>query len=273
MLGLGNTLVNNKFGNSFTGILNKISVPTATAYSLRLLNKDYTGNAIRVRRSSDNAETNIGFVNGKLDTATLLTFCGAGSGFVTTWYDQSGNGRNATQTTANNQPRIVNIGVLETLNGKVTVKQTINTQNLQIPAFSGMTSALINSIYSIPTGVEGACPWALSNSQSEHAPYLGELIIAPFTHLRRNLGPFAHPSGNAVCLTATVSGGVIRGFRNTVQTANTGSSIFTLPTTYRQIFGVFNTAIVSELVIFSSVGTTQDRLLLENNQMQYYGIS
>jgi hypothetical protein len=25
-----------------------------------------------------------------LDTASLLTFCGAGNGFVTTWYDQSG---------------------------------------------------------------------------------------------------------------------------------------------------------------------------------------
>ena len=73
MLGLGNTLVNNKFGNIFTGILNKISVPTAAAYSLRLLNKDYTGSAIRVRRSSDNAETDIGFTaGGDLDETALL---------------------------------------------------------------------------------------------------------------------------------------------------------------------------------------------------------
>jgi hypothetical protein len=112
MLGLGNTLVNNKFRNSFTGILNKLSVPSAAAYSLRKLDNNYTGWAIRVRRSSDNAETNIGFVNNVLDTATLLSFVGAGDGFVTTWYDQSGNGRNATQTTAGRQPNIVNAGVV-----------------------------------------------------------------------------------------------------------------------------------------------------------------
>ena len=42
------------------------------------------GSAVRVRRSSDNSETDIGFtVNGNLDTAALLTFVGAGNGFVT----------------------------------------------------------------------------------------------------------------------------------------------------------------------------------------------
>ncbi len=75
----------------------------AVAYSLRQLRTAYTGAAIRVRRSSDNAEQNIGFVNNVLDTASLLTFCGAGNGFVTTWYDQSGNANNATQSTAFNQ--------------------------------------------------------------------------------------------------------------------------------------------------------------------------
>jgi hypothetical protein len=33
-------------------------------------------------------------------------------GFVETWYDQSGNGKDATQTTAANQPKIVNAGAL-----------------------------------------------------------------------------------------------------------------------------------------------------------------
>lgn len=91
------------------------------AYSLRLLRTAYTGNAIRVRRSSDNAEQNIGFVNGVLDTASLLSFVGAGNGFITTWYDQSGNGRTVTQTTAGNQPRIVTSGSLLTSNGKATI--------------------------------------------------------------------------------------------------------------------------------------------------------
>jgi hypothetical protein len=40
------------------------------------------------------------------------------NGFVTTWYDQSGNTRNATQTTAASQPAIVRSGVIELDNGK-----------------------------------------------------------------------------------------------------------------------------------------------------------
>jgi hypothetical protein len=44
-----------------------------------------------------------------------------GSGFVTTWYDQSGNGKNSTQSTAANQPRIVNAGVLDTVNDKTAI--------------------------------------------------------------------------------------------------------------------------------------------------------
>ena len=91
----------------------------AAAYSLRLLNSDYAGSAIRVRRSSDNAEQDIGFDgNGDLNIGALVLFCGSGNGFVTTWYDQSGNARNTTQSTAANQPQIVSSGVVVTQNGK-----------------------------------------------------------------------------------------------------------------------------------------------------------
>jgi surface protein len=63
----------------------------AAAYSLRLLRSAYTGSAIRVRRSSDNTEQDIGFVSNELDTSALTTFCSGTNGFVKTWYDQSGN--------------------------------------------------------------------------------------------------------------------------------------------------------------------------------------
>jgi hypothetical protein len=90
----------------------------AAAYSLRKLTNLYLGNAIRVRRT-DNTEQDIGFnVDGDLDTTALTSFCNGTNGFVTTWYDQSGNGRNATQTTATLQPLIVSSGIIYTLNGK-----------------------------------------------------------------------------------------------------------------------------------------------------------
>jgi hypothetical protein len=99
----------------FTGLLDTYS-GAAVGYSLRKLRSAYSGSAIRVRRSSDNAEQNIGFVANVLDTASLLTFCGAGNGFVTTWYDQSGNANNGTQTIAVFQPQIVFNGVIATNN-------------------------------------------------------------------------------------------------------------------------------------------------------------
>jgi hypothetical protein len=70
-----------------------------------------------VRRSSDNTEQDIGFSSGNLDTTSLTTFCSGTNGFVTTWYDQSGNANNATQTTAANQPQIVSSGSVLTLTG------------------------------------------------------------------------------------------------------------------------------------------------------------
>jgi hypothetical protein len=85
------------------------------AYSLRKVRSAYTGFAIRVRRSSDNGEQNIGFDgSGNLDTTSLLSFVGSGSGFVTTWYDQSGNSKDAQQSTASRQPNIVINGTLRT---------------------------------------------------------------------------------------------------------------------------------------------------------------
>ena len=93
----------------------------AAAYSVRKLRLAYTGSAIRVRRT-DLTESDIGFTSaGNLDTTALLAFTGTGAldnGFVTTWYDQSGNSRNATQTTALNQPQIVSAGSVLMLNSK-----------------------------------------------------------------------------------------------------------------------------------------------------------
>lgn len=111
------------------------------AYSLRKLRAAYTGSAIRVRRSSDNTEQDFGFVSNTLDTASLLTFCGAGNGFVTTWYDQSGNGNNATQSTAFNQPQIVSSGAMITTNGKNSILFNANKLMLLTSSITVGTSS------------------------------------------------------------------------------------------------------------------------------------
>ena len=155
---------------SAPSLLLDIYPSAAAAYSLRLLRTAYSGNSIRVRRSSDNAEQDIAFVGNDLDTASLLTFCGAGNGFVTTWYDQSGNANDATQSTAVNQCQIVSSGalILDANTGKITSTWTndrytlasgisANTKYLSVSMFKrGGTSTDIlvhlgNSASIIPT--------------------------------------------------------------------------------------------------------------------------
>jgi hypothetical protein len=123
---------------SQSGMLNTYS-GAAVAYSVRALNSAYTGPLIRVRRSSDNTEIDIfALYNGELDTTFLLNFTGVGNGFVTTWYDQSGNARNATNTTAANQPQIVSSGSILQINSKpaLTFDGTNDSFNLSSFAYN-----------------------------------------------------------------------------------------------------------------------------------------
>lgn len=94
------------------------TVPGASlALSLRKLRSAYTGYCIRIRRSSDNAELDIGFVNNVVDIATILTFIGAGSGYIVIWYDQSISNNSVSCSSALHQPLfVINSGI--TLNIK-----------------------------------------------------------------------------------------------------------------------------------------------------------
>ena len=81
------------------------SYSALTAYSFRQL-KTGQVNCIRIRESNGDTETDIGFSNGWLDEAAIASHCGAFNGFITKWYDQSGNAYDATQTTTGSQPKI-----------------------------------------------------------------------------------------------------------------------------------------------------------------------
>ena len=94
-------------GATFVGAYDAIP-SIAAAYGMRRLRSAYIGSLLRLRRGSDNVESDFGALsNGDLDAAAIATWLGAASGYVTTWYDQSGNGYNAVQTTAANQPLYV----------------------------------------------------------------------------------------------------------------------------------------------------------------------
>jgi len=155
----GVEIKNNYLEILFQGILD-IYTTADLAFSLRRLRIGYTGNCIRIRRSSDNTEQDIGFnATDTLDTAALLSFVGAGNGFVTTWYDQSGNGRNIAQSTAANQPQIVSSGVVLTRNSLPCVRYSDTSTQI---------SLITSSNYSVPAATTFSCVFT---PISGNAPY------------------------------------------------------------------------------------------------------
>jgi hypothetical protein len=116
-----------------------------------------------VRRASDNAEQDIEFdIEGNLNTGALAGFCSGTDGFVKIWYCQSGNGNDAEQTTAANQPKIYDSvsGVIEegsTGNEKPAVQFTSDSlkavfaEAIAQPAtyfFVGLKDAIADRIFS-----------------------------------------------------------------------------------------------------------------------------
>jgi hypothetical protein len=154
--------------NNMAALLNTYTNATA-AYSVRLLKSDYAGACLRVKRSSDNTEEDIGFVNRVLDTVSLLAFVGAGNGFVAKWYDQSGSGND--MVLAANQPLIVDTGSLivqddgrpGVLTNAVDTNMTVN-----IPALANAAALSFFFAYSTPVAAaadaENGFIWTIGTS-------------------------------------------------------------------------------------------------------------
>jgi len=120
-------------------LLDQYGEDNRVAYSVRKLRTAYTGNCMRVRNGSS-VELDIGFdSSGNLDESALLTHCGSGDGFVTIWYDQSGNGYNMVQATTSRQPLIVSSGSVIKENGKPTLFKDTTSMFMQ-------TSTAINIV-------------------------------------------------------------------------------------------------------------------------------
>ena len=256
-------------------ILDRLSVRAVAIYSLRRMRADYAGFCIRVRRSSDNTELNIGFVGNVINTAALLAFVGAGDGFVVTKYDQSGNAFNATQATAANQPRIVSAGVLNIVNLRSSL------------SFDGTNHfMLVNSTFTV-----------LSASVVLNALDAGGVF-------KDNNGIFASSGGTSNNWTATAAGGTlvrslhqsaVFGIARTNGANDSASNCQFAPLASLKVLStVGSTALsdtawhfgqdrvitsrrwqgnISELVAFSSELSTADRQLLERDQGTYYGIT
>ena len=130
----------------------------SAAYSVRKLRSAHTGACMRIRRASDDAETDIGFdLNGDLDTAAIASHCGASAGYCVTWVDQSGNGNNVTQSTSGSQPQIYNGTAVITENGKPAIYfADYNYQLANTSGTWGGTNVLTCDFVNVHTLVSGS---------------------------------------------------------------------------------------------------------------------
>lgn len=129
------------------------------AYSVpRRLLTSYTGNLIKIRRSSDDTTSDIGY-NGsnELDTSAISTFVSSNSAYIHTIYDQSGNGNNLVSTTNSLQMRIVNSGTLDTLASKPVAYNAngVNGSGYSTATFTTYTGTTISCFARGLSGSEG----------------------------------------------------------------------------------------------------------------------
>jgi hypothetical protein len=273
---------------------------SVAAYSLRKLRNAYTGYAINVRRSSDNTTQDIGFdLGGNLDVNALVDFVGTGSGYVATWYDQSGNARNATQATAANQPMIVNAGALVMVNGRLAMSfdgvndflaptsyDVTNNFSILAVARSNVTHELDAKSTSGTAGTGGEHYLIWGNSgrtpDSEAGISMGTNGVASYEHSGSYMPPLS---------TAPLSIGTDLVNISLVYTSNQPSLFlnsqlvdvgYTSPKTNvylgRGIGGIggaygFHSGEISEVINYASSLSTTNRQTLENDEARYYQIS
>jgi hypothetical protein len=117
-----------------------------------------------------------------VDTQALTDFANGGDVYVVTWYDQSGNNRNASQGTQASQPQIVAGGSVVTVDGETSMQFDGNDDVLitptsvdagqekftvfawsEISAFSGFTSV---SVGVEPVGTFGDPGWYIADEST-----------------------------------------------------------------------------------------------------------
>jgi len=250
----------------------------AAAYSLRKVRCAYSGSLIRVRRSSDNTESDIGAtINGDLDTAALKTFVGTGGsddGFVVTWYDQSGNARNFTQSTAGSQPLIIDNGVIFRDAGSIYISTA--TGKTMSSSFTLNQPYSIYIACTIPDAVSGWRHIFDGSNGSDGVPgimYQTAITQQSLIYAGTVLGDNTIRTGRA--LTATAFNGSSSNFyyNNTlVASGNAGTGSIQTIFIGRNWNGTLSPAQKQYEIIIWSSDQSSNRTGIQNNINSYYSI-
>jgi len=148
------------------------------AYSVRKLDTNYAGSCIRVRRTSDDTEQDIGFSGNDIDETSLESFCSATDGYVVKWYDQSGNANHAINSTNGRQPQIVSSGAMLTKSSKAAIWFAPNFALEKLlpltTPISGSPSWSVVTVFDRDSYAHNLCPLVTLNAYV--SPFLGTSV-------------------------------------------------------------------------------------------------
>lgn len=203
-------------GASFVGPLDGFTSNLIFARSIsRRLLASWTGAWVRVRRASDNLQEDCTTVT------SILNWCGSSDGFVVTVYDQSGNGRDFTQSVAANQAKIVSGGApVSGINGLAAMCNHTGDCGYSGSVGARTPTAVSYSFVGVPC-VTGGYNGQVGNPSASFAPNGSILLYSPSDTTLQNYTAFG-VRGNALAVTAgsPVSAGVILGPSNVTHYKN-----------------------------------------------------
>lgn len=222
----------------------------AAAYSFRKLRSAFIGNCIRVRRSSDYFEIDIGFLNNVLDINTLLTFAGTIETSIVTLYDQSGNANNA--TSGGLSKIVLAGGSLVTDGGKVAgnggyFNFSNITQNANFASYSVMTRIGSNSTVGFGTNISG----------QQNYIHLSDATFM-YSHNRLNQGKYSYTTAGRRLFTSLNISNIFTMLMNGVNQ--------TVTTTAQASTGIINQVNASVGTGFSSNNFFQEHIFYNTNQ-------
>ena len=245
----------------------------AAAYSLRALNGN-GDNVVRVRRASDNSEQD--FTALQVADGTLTTFCGVGDGFVETWYDQSGNGNDATQATIASQPKIVDAGSLvENDEGNAAI-QGATGKFFDVSAVTGIEDFSIFFVGQAPDDFRSLLGMPTDTDILRLSNLYWELVANLFDPGNMTFSPEL-TAGNTTLFNFTRSSGTVQGFANSAisssTTSNPNTNNFNFNRIFRRASASFNdyNKKASELIIYTS-DESSNRTAIEANINDHYSI-
>jgi len=270
--------------SNFQYPLSKTSIVSSALgiYSTRSILSTYGGPVVQVRRSSDNTIYDfiadpIGNLSNVQNSTTIASFLSGTTGYIATWYDQSGASNNYSQPTTSKQPQIA-------LNsGKWVMYMPNQSSNLTTQTMSGVMTILVN--YNLPsTGYQSILGNVYATDTSLGLRFNGTNVLGDASALYRPGSDFLGSTGSYWYLNNSYGKLVNAGGPPTIS-ENGG---YYSPTNWNQVIGTqgtnsfgpnaFNTinpgsaggrgagpGYISELMLFSGSISPTDAQIIWNN--------